>query len=85
MVLDEIFKANEHNCKRNMKNCSITTTFKDVTVQFADKLGASKLTVIQCNFYITIVASRYFLNNILSIIYLNQWFLNFITRANNID
>ncbi|KAE9542936.1 hypothetical protein AGLY_002847 [Aphis glycines] len=44
MVLDEIFKANELNCKRNMKNCSITTAFKDVTVQFADKLGASKLT-----------------------------------------
>lgn len=61
MVFDEIFKANELNCKRNMKNCSITTAFKDVTVQFADKLGASKLTVIQCSFYITIVASGYFI------------------------
>jgi len=49
MVLDEIVKANEHNCKRNMKNCSITTALKDVTIQFADRLGAAKLKVIQCN------------------------------------
>lgn len=43
MVLDEIVKANEHNCKRNMKNCSITTAFKDATIQFADRIGAAKL------------------------------------------
>ncbi|XP_060853067.1 atypical kinase COQ8B, mitochondrial [Rhopalosiphum padi] len=43
MVLDEIFKANELVCKKNMKNCSITTAFKDTTVQFADRLGAAKL------------------------------------------
>jgi hypothetical protein len=51
MVLDEIFKANELVCKKNMKNCSITTAFKDTTVQFADRLGAAKLKVMQCNFY----------------------------------
>jgi len=43
MVLDEIFKANELVCKRNMKNCSIRAAFKDTTVQFADRLGAAKL------------------------------------------
>jgi len=49
MVLEEIIKTNEHNCKRNMKNCSITTAFKDATIQFADKIGAAKLKVMQCN------------------------------------
>jgi len=48
MVLEEIIKANEHNCKRNMKNCSITTAFKDATIQFADRIGAAKLKVILC-------------------------------------
>jgi len=49
MVLDEIVKVNEHNCKRSMKNCSITAAFKDATIQFADRLGAAKLKVIQSN------------------------------------
>ncbi|XP_025198773.1 atypical kinase COQ8B, mitochondrial [Melanaphis sacchari] len=43
MVLEEIFKINEQNCKRNMKNCSITSAFKDTTVEIADRLGAAKL------------------------------------------
>jgi len=49
MVLEEIVKACEHNCKRNMKNCSITAAFKDATIQFADRIGAAKLKVMQYN------------------------------------
>lgn len=48
MVLDEIIKAGEYNCKKNMKNCSVTAAIKDGTVQFADKIGAAKLKVMQC-------------------------------------
>lgn len=46
IVLDEVIKAGEQNCKRTMKNCSIVTAVKDATVQFADGLGAAKLKVI---------------------------------------
>lgn len=49
MVLDEIIKANEQNCKRNMKNCSIGIAFKDATIQFADSIGAAKLKVGDAN------------------------------------
>lgn len=49
MVFDEIVKANEHSCKKKMKNCSITTAFKDATIQFSDRIGAAKLKVIQCS------------------------------------
>lgn len=49
MVLDEIIKANEQNCKRNMKNCAIGTAFKDATIQFADSIGAAKLKVGNAN------------------------------------
>lgn len=47
MVLEEIIKSNEHNCKRNMKNCSLVTVLKNTTIQFADGLGAAKLKVMQ--------------------------------------
>ncbi|VVC43596.1 Protein kinase-like domain,UbiB domain, ADCK3-like,UbiB domain [Cinara cedri] len=43
MVLEEIIKANEQNCKKNMRNCSIGTAVKDATIQFADGIGAAKL------------------------------------------
>lgn len=46
IVLDEVIKAGEQNCKRTMKNCSIVTSVKDATVQFADRAGAAKLKVI---------------------------------------
>lgn len=46
MVLDEIIKANEHNCRRNMKNFSLATAFKNATIQFADGIGAAKLKVM---------------------------------------
>lgn len=49
MVLEEVIKANEHNCKRNMKNCSITTALKDATIQLSDRIGAAKLKVIKCD------------------------------------
>jgi hypothetical protein len=52
MVLEEIMKINEHNCKKNMKNCSIATAFKDATIQFADGLGAAKLKVIQFRIFL---------------------------------
>lgn len=47
MVLEEIMKANEQNCKRIMKNCSLVTAFKDTTIQLADGLGAAKLKVMR--------------------------------------
>lgn len=47
MVLEEIIKVNEHNCKKNMKNCSVASALKDATVQFADGIGAAKLKVMQ--------------------------------------
>lgn len=49
LVLEEIIKANEQNCKKTMKNCSITTVFKDTTIQFADCIGAAKLKVGNAN------------------------------------
>lgn len=52
MVLEEIIKVNEHNCKKNMKNCSVATALKDATVQFADGMGAAKLKVIRCRIFL---------------------------------
>lgn len=46
MVLDEIIKAGEHNCKKNMKSCSVTAALKDGSVNFADTIGMAKLKVI---------------------------------------
>lgn len=47
MVLEEINKTNEHNCRRTIQNCSIITVCKDITIQFADGIGAAKLKVIK--------------------------------------
>lgn len=47
MVLEEIIKANEHNCKKHMKNSSVASVLKDASVQFADGIGAAKLKVMQ--------------------------------------
>lgn len=47
MVLDEIIKVGEYNCKKNMKNCSITAAIKDGSVQIADRIGAAKLKVMK--------------------------------------
>lgn len=46
MVLEEVIKANEHNCRKTMKNCNIATALKDFTIQLADRIGAAKLKVI---------------------------------------
>lgn len=46
MVLEEIIKSKETNCRRNLKNCSIAAAVKNATIQFSDKIGAAKLKVI---------------------------------------
>lgn len=55
MVLEEIIKVNEHNCRKTMRNCSIITALKDATIQFADGIGAAKLKVIKILYYIVIM------------------------------
>jgi len=45
IVLEEVMKANEYNCKKNMRNCSVMSALKNSTVQFADGMGAAKLKV----------------------------------------